>query len=68
MNIKKVQHREFPRGPVVRTLSFHYSAPGSLPGQGTKILQVSGYSQKKRKETINTNNSIAQINQRYKKP
>ena len=31
--------REFPGSPVVRTPNFHW-APGSIPGQGTKILQA----------------------------
>lgn len=41
-----------------------------FPGQGTKILQVSGYSRKKEKgekETIKTNSRTAQISQWYKK-
>ena len=32
--------REFPGSPVVRTWSFHCQGLGSVPGQGTKILQA----------------------------
>ena len=32
--------REFPGGLVVRTQCFHCKGPGSIPGQGTKILQA----------------------------
>ena len=32
--------REFPEGPVVRTWCFHCRGPGSIPGQGTKILRA----------------------------
>ena len=28
--------RDFPAGPVVKTPSFHYKGPGSIPGQETK--------------------------------
>ena len=41
--------REFPGGPVVRTLRFH--CPGLMPGQGTKIPQAVQHGQKKKKET-----------------
>ena len=33
-------HREFPGGPVVRTLHFQCWGSGSIPGQGTKIPQA----------------------------
>ena len=29
--------RNFPGGPVVQTLSFHFRGMGLIPGQGTKI-------------------------------
>ena len=38
--------KDFPGSPVVRTLSFHY---WGIPGWGTKIPQVTRYSQKKSK-------------------
>ena len=36
---------EFPGGPVIRTVTF--ISPGSIPGQGTKILQAVGLGQNK---------------------
>ena len=30
----------FPRGSVLRTWHFHSSGLGSIPGRGTKILQI----------------------------
>ena len=32
--------REFPGGPLVRTQRLQFCGPGSIPGQGTKILQA----------------------------
>lgn len=32
--------REFPSGPVARTLWFHCHGQGSIPGQETKILKA----------------------------
>ena len=43
--------REFPGGPVVRTWCFHCCGLGSMPGQGTEILQATWHGQKK-KEVI----------------
>ena len=44
---------EFPGGPVVRTLRFHWRRPpGSIPGWGTKILQAAWCSQKKKEKLI----------------
>ena len=37
---KEIRRREFPGSPVVRTRCFHCQGPGSIPGQGTKILQA----------------------------
>ena len=37
---QKLSPREFPGGPVVRTLSFYCRGTGSIPGQGTKILHA----------------------------
>ena len=36
----KHNHREFPGGPVVRTLRLQYHGPGPIPDQGTKIPQA----------------------------
>ena len=38
--------RESPGGLVVRTQCFHRKGPGSIPGQGTKILQAVWHGQK----------------------
>ena len=45
------REREFPGGPVVRTLCFHSmlspnEEPGSIPGWGTKVLQAMQCGQK----------------------
>ena len=40
MFINNINMAEFPGGPVVRTPCFDYWDPGSIPGQGTKILQA----------------------------
>ena len=45
----KVWWREFPGGPVVRTYAFTAVAPGSTPGQETKILQVMRRGKEKKK-------------------
>ena len=34
------KYRDFPSGPVVKTLSFDAGDMGSIPGQGTKISQA----------------------------
>ena len=31
---------EFPGSPMVRTPSFHFWVPRSIPGQGTKVPQA----------------------------
>ena len=36
----KSGERGFPGGPVVRIGTFTVRSPGSIPGQGTKILQA----------------------------
>ena len=43
----KVESREFPGGPVVRTQRFPCWGPGSIPDPGTKIPQATWHSQKK---------------------
>ena len=43
---------EFPGGPVVRTRCFHCWGPGSVSGQGAKILQATEHGQKKKKTDI----------------
>ena len=45
----KVWWKEFPGGPVVRTYAFTAVAPGSTPGQETKILQVMRRGKEKKK-------------------
>ena len=42
--------REFSGGPVVRTWSFHCDDLGSVPAQGTKILQAACCGQKQNKK------------------
>jgi len=42
----KTLHREFPGCPAIRTQQFHCRAPGSIPGQGTKIPQATQHGQK----------------------
>ena len=44
-----IQNREFPGGQVVRTVSFHCHGPGSIPGQGTEILQAMWHGQTNKK-------------------
>ena len=41
---------EFPGDPVIRTPCVHCPGPGSIPGLGTKILQVMQYGQKNKKK------------------
>ena len=41
---------DFPGGPVVRTQHFHCWSLGSIPAQGTKILQAMWRSQKKKNQ------------------
>ena len=43
--------KEFLAGPVVRTWCFHCGGPDSIPGQGTKSLQVARHDQNKQKES-----------------
>ena len=49
---KNRQWGEFPGGPVVRIQCFHCVGLGSIPGQGTKILQDAWRGQKKKKAGI----------------
>ena len=49
--IKKTTNRKFPGSPVVRTQHFHCRGPGSILGQGIKILQAThGMAKKERKK------------------
>ena len=53
--LKITPEMEFLSGPVVRTPGFHRKttrATGSIPVQGTKILYVTQYSQKKKKTNL----------------
>ena len=49
-NLKNVI-RDFPGGPVVRTLCSHCQGPGLIPGWGTKIPPAVLHGQKKKKDT-----------------
>ena len=42
---------EFPGGPGVRTQCFHCGSPGSISGQGIKILQAWQCGKKKKKKS-----------------
>ena len=44
--ITKQPQPDFPRGPVVKTLSFHFWGLSSIPGRGTKILHIAQCGQK----------------------
>ena len=48
----KKKKREFPGGPVVRTLRFHCWGPGSIPGQRITIPRAAQCGQKKKKERL----------------
>ena len=39
--------REFPGGPVIRTLHFHCRGHGSIPGPGTNIPHAAQHGQNK---------------------
>lgn len=45
--IEKVQNRDFPGVPVVKTLLSNAGGEGSIPGQGTTILHATQCGQKK---------------------
>ena len=47
---------KFPGSPVVRIQCFHCWGPGSIPGQGTKILQAAQLGQKTNKQNHNNKN------------
>ena len=62
LTIEQFDFQEFPSGPVVRTLSFHCSEdPGSFPDQGTRILQLCGKTQKKKKKKRQTQKGQNQL-------
>ena len=47
-SVQTAYFRDFPEGPVVRTLCLHCEGgPGSIPGWVTKILQAAWCKQKK---------------------
>ena len=46
--VRKLSSREFPGGPVIRILCFHFM--GSIFDQETRIPQAMQYSQKKEEE------------------
>ena len=44
--------RDFPHGPMVKSLCFHCKGTGSIPGQGTKILYTCGTVKKRKSEVL----------------
>ena len=50
LQMKLKSSREFPYGPVVRTLCFHCRRQGSIPDWGTKIPQTTWRGRKKERE------------------
>ena len=44
------KNRDFPGGPVVKTLHFHCRGKGSIPGWGTKIPHATPHGQKKERK------------------
>ena len=58
---------EFPGGPVVRTPSFHCCGPGSVPGQGTKILKATWCGQKKNYAQTSEKNKLDSVTKMKKK-
>ena len=51
----KDEERDFPGGPVVKTLPSNAGSTGLLPGQGAKILQASHPKNQKHRSNIVTN-------------
>ena len=51
--IKNRKIRDFPGGPVVKTLRFHCRGTGLIPGQGTKIPHATWCGPKKKKKLKN---------------
>ena len=45
-----MRYRKLPGSLGVRTWHVHFQGPGSVPGQGNKILQAAWHSQKKKKK------------------
>ena len=41
-HLSKNKHRDFPSGPVFKTLPSNAGGMGSIPGQGTKIPHAVG--------------------------
>ena len=50
--LKQCRSQEFPGNPEVRTWHFHCWGPGSIPSQGTKILQTTVV--KKEKKSVDS--------------
>ena len=61
-------NREFPDGPVVRTWQFHCWGPGSILGQGIRIMQATQHGQKKKKKIINKYPGFYDIVEKDKQP
>ena len=49
---KRKSSRATPWHPVVRTQHFHWQGPGSIPGQGTKILQAAQQGQNEQEKNL----------------
>ena len=57
--VLKTSSKDFPGGPVVKTLNFQCRGPGSNPVQGTKILDAIWQGQTTITKTLkNSSNSI----------
>ena len=57
--VLKTSSKDFPGGPVVKTLNFQCRGPGSNPVQGTKILDAVWQGQTTITKTLkNSSNSI----------
>ena len=54
----RIRNRDFPGGPVVKTLPSNAGGVGSIPGWGTKIPHAVGCSQKLKKKKKRIRNQI----------
>ena len=54
--VKNYVRKDFPGGPVVRTLWSHCWGPGSIPGQRTKIPQAPQWNPKREKNVQGSTN------------
>ena len=58
-NNTKAKRGEFPGGPVVRIQCFYCCGLGSIPGQGTKILQATWHCQKNKNKILKSIKGIS---------